>query len=883
AGGNAVVSDANGNSITLAGVSAASVSESDFSFGDTVMGTAGNDSLTGSLGRDSIVGLAGDDRILSGGGIDTIDGGAGNDWIEGGAGADLISAGCGDDTVGAYGDEEASSGVGLEDASDAPQVSVTDDLSYIYSGGRSREGIAATDEMASGQHYWEITLTDIARAGSGLFVAIAAPADSNWSQELAEIEGSLTLRGNGQTYVGDGRRIRRDENGFDRVKEGDVIGVAFDADAGAIWISVNGEWQNGATAAEIAAGDTSHAAMTGITEPYVPTAGGYDSSSRGGHSATFAFSSDDFAYAAPDGFSPYAGEPMGGDTVDGGLGVDIITFADLTAGVDMTDISLSDAGGAVIGKDVYQNFEGVTGSNHADLLNGGNGNNILSGGAGADTLDGGAGNDTLLGDNGDDILIGGEGDDTLTGGAGADLFQFGSGFGNDVVADFDISTDQLDLRGAGFNFAQVLAGLTQDGADAVFDDGNGNSLRLVGVTATDVSVGNFAIEGTLWLGTDGNDTLTGDSSDDYVIGMLGNDMLTSGAGDDTLDGGDGNDTLDAGAGDDTLIGGAGNNQLTGGSGSDRFVVRSIDTGNHTVTDFDVDADILDLSATTITAANLLAAAEETTQGGTAGILLVDDWGGTLFIEGLSLAELMDATILFSGETDVTLPVEGDSIRAGNRADVVNGTEGDDQIDGRRGDDTINGGAGDDTLTGNRHDDRFILGANSGNDVITDLDSRDDTLDLSGVATSFATLSDVLDAAYETTHGRDDGVLLDLGSGNSVFLEDISLAELTQVTILGDGGTVLDVAASDDRLRGTSGADTFTFAGDHGNDVITGFDPLVDSLDLTGITTPIDSIALVARETTLGRDHGVLIDTGGGNTIFIADVSLGEIALADIDL
>ena len=47
---------------------------------------------------------------------------------------------------------------------------------------------------------------------------------------------------------------------------GDIIGVAFDADNGAIWFSKNGTWQNSATASEIAAGTTTNAAYTGLTD-----------------------------------------------------------------------------------------------------------------------------------------------------------------------------------------------------------------------------------------------------------------------------------------------------------------------------------------------------------------------------------------------------------------------------------------------------------------------------------------------------------------------------------------------------------------------------------------------------------------------------------------
>ncbi|NVJ97967.1 MAG: hypothetical protein HWE25_07440 [Alphaproteobacteria bacterium] len=854
--GNAIISDGAGNSLTLDGVTAASVDASLFSFGDTITGTAGADSLVGSLGRDSIVGLDDNDTLLGGGSNDTLVGGNGDDLLAGGAGSDLISGGEGDDTVAAYQDESASS-TGLDDASHASQVTVLDGLTYSYDGGRSREGVAATDELSSGQHYWEITLDDVARAGGNLYVAIAAPADSDWTEDLAAISGSLMLRGNGQTYVGDGRRAVRDERGLDGLGEGDVIGVAFDADTGAIWISINGEWQNGATAAEIAAGDTSGAVMTGITEAYVPTAGGYDGSTRGGHTATIVANAADFTYSAPDGFAAYGGDAAGGDTVDGGEGFDVIDLSGLSDGIDMSGTALSDEGGALIGADLYQNFEAIVGTDHDDILNGGTGNNDISGGDGNDTVTGGAGNDTL------------------TGGNGADVYLFGADFGADVIEDFDTGNDRLDLRGAGISFDIVLAGLTQDGADAVFEDGNGNSLRLAGVTASDITVSNFVINGTVVLGTAAADTLDGGSDDEYMIGSAGDDLVLGSDGSDTLDGGAGNDTLEGGRDDDTLVGGQGSDVLTGDQGADRFVLQDAAVNSSvTVTDFDTDEDILDLSQTDVTAENFLNSVEEITQGGVAGTLVNDDDGDTIFLQGVSIGELVGANVLFSGETDLTVTTSGSRIRGGNREDTIDGTAGGEEIDGRNGNDVIDGGAGNDTIKGGRDDDRFVMSDGTGNDIIEDFSLGDDILDLSGTNTTFSTLSDVLDAATETTRGRDEGVLIDLGGGDSVFIEGVSLGELTLMTIIGDGSVILDSAGSDDTFRATSDAETFTFTSGHGNDVITGFDVDEDTLDLTALN--ITDLSGQATETTLGRDKGVLIDTGDGNTIFIEDLTLSDL-------
>ncbi|KGA01782.1 hypothetical protein KP05_11020 [Cobetia amphilecti] len=121
---------------------------------------------------------------------------------------------------------------------------------------------------------------------------------------------------------------------------------------------------------------------------------------------------------------------------------------------------------------------------------------------------------------------------------------------------------------------------------------------------------------TVLIGTDGNDTLTGDGDGpfyaDYLIGEggndtlnggLGSDRLEGGGGNDTLRGGSGNDTLAGGSGNDLLVGGSGNDILTGGDGADTFQWLSGHDINSeggratdTITDFSVaDGDVIDLS------------------------------------------------------------------------------------------------------------------------------------------------------------------------------------------------------------------------------------------------------------------------------------------------
>ncbi|MCW8327637.1 cadherin domain-containing protein, partial [Photobacterium sp. SDRW27] len=130
--------------------------------------------------------------------------------------------------------------------------------------------------------------------------------------------------------------------------------------------------------------------------------------------------------------------------------------------------------------EVEQNAQ--SGDEQANILTGTDNDDILLGQGGEDTLDGGAGNDILVGGSGDDTLIGGLGDDILTGGEGSDVFTWhASSLGdtpqNDVITDFQLDTDKLDLT-------DILPDIAEDNLDmnallghleaGVNEDGNVN-------------------------------------------------------------------------------------------------------------------------------------------------------------------------------------------------------------------------------------------------------------------------------------------------------------------------------------------------------------------------------------------------------------------------
>ncbi|MBB3285275.1 MULTISPECIES: VCBS domain-containing protein [unclassified Rhizobium] len=86
------------------------------------------------------------------------------------------------------------------------------------------------------------------------------------------------------------------------------------------------------------------------------------------------------------------------------------------------------------------------------------------------------------------------GDDTLTASSGNDTLVFANTIGKDVVHNFDVAHDKIDLIGfAGFNsFADVLAHLSTDASgNAVITLGNGETITLTGVSVAALTADDF--------------------------------------------------------------------------------------------------------------------------------------------------------------------------------------------------------------------------------------------------------------------------------------------------------------------------------------------------------------------------------------------------------
>lgn len=127
------------------------------------------------------------------------------------------------------------------------------------------------------------------------------------------------------------------------------------------------------------------------------------------------------------------------------------------------------------------------GEDGRDTLFGDSGHDLLDGGLHADLLSGGAGFDTLRGGDGHDRLDGGAHNDTLSGGAGRDTFvALGAGSGYDVITDFSVREDKIDVP----DRAWAVNNLLDRGDNTLIHDGV-NAVLLLNIETTALSLDNF--------------------------------------------------------------------------------------------------------------------------------------------------------------------------------------------------------------------------------------------------------------------------------------------------------------------------------------------------------------------------------------------------------
>ncbi|MEM1161820.1 MAG: calcium-binding protein [Pseudomonadota bacterium] len=450
---------------------------------------------------ESISGSSVTDVFYGGGGADTLSGNGGNDAVSGGSAGDFIYGGVGNDNLRGDGDNDTIFG-GQND--DRLFGGLGDDKLFgglgndvVYGGtGNDEFSYRGTDTVFAGANNDELQVVTGAALTAGLY---DGGADTDELEVLLD-GGGLNVRGLTLTSV----EILNFDDAFD---DSFAEVVQFTGDQAAGFQSILMDPSTTVTIEifmeALTTLNLSSKSITGT--PVIIVRGDSDAESISGSSV------NDIIYGGG-----------GADTLSGNGGNDAVF------GGSVGDIIYGGVGG-----------DRVRGAGGNDTIHGDGDNDFLFGGAGNDVIYGGAnGNnpfsgDEIYGGNNDDVLYGGTGNDSVNGDLGSDTIE--GGIGGDSL-DGGGGIDTLSYAGSAAGVVVNLLTRTASGGDAAGD-----------------RISNFQN----LIGSNFNDTLTGEVGVNNISGRGGNDALYGGEDTDILYGGAGNDTLHGDDSFDALFGGVG--------------------------------------------------------------------------------------------------------------------------------------------------------------------------------------------------------------------------------------------------------------------------------------------------------------------------------------
>ncbi|MBL1242199.1 MAG: hypothetical protein COB13_010145, partial [OCS116 cluster bacterium] len=773
---------------------------------ENITGSSNNDTIKGSGSDNILIGGAGRDKLYGQAGDDVLEGGSGTDILQGGAGGDMIDGGSGSDTA-IYSDSNAAVNINLN----------TD----TYSG-----GYAEGDDLDNIEHIEGSNYADILTGNAG-------------NNELFGGGGNDTINGmagNDKVSGAGGDDLLDGGAGDDILYGGDdndnlVGGAGADQNNGGAGID-QVDYSASAAAVQVDLGNSSAVATGGDAEGDVLI---------------------DIENLIGSDFDDTIKASIEANVIDGGDGVDTVSYANSSAVINVNLATNTHSGGSAEG-DSLLNIERIIGS---DLGSG----DIIRAGVSATYIDGGQGTDQLFGNVGDDTLIGGANGDVLWGGAGADVLSGDSGW--DTVSytgsDAGVTVDLLAGTGLGghaqgdvLSGFEVVIGSDHDdvitgttGSNTLYGGlgndvlvgGLGSSDRLYGdggIDTVDYSASNAAVTVDLLnnlqsgghasgdllydienvTGSNFNDYLYGDAGVNVITGGLGNDYIRTGLGADTVDGGDGYDIVQ---------------YWRSGVG----VTVNMQTGVNTGGD---------------AAGDVLTNIEEIQGSKYDDILTASNTGSTL--------RGKDGHDILNGGSSI------DILAGGDGDDTLVGNEGNDNLAGNNGADNLDGGIGDDTLAGGSGADILIGGVGADN---LDGGSEVDTLDYSG-SDAGITLSLVNASVGIGGHAQGDVINNIENLIGSDFDDDILGNALANNINAGIGDDIVEGGAGGDTLNGGAGVDTLSystslsgvgaylingnaFGGDAAGDIFSNFENLTGS----GF-----------NDTLLGDNAVNVIDGGAGN-------------------
>lgn len=528
-------------------------------YDDTLQGNAAANVLDGSVGQDLLIGHGGADTLIGGDGIDAVD-------YQGSAVGVTIKLGTdGAPTTGIGGDAQGDKFSGIESIFGSSKNDVLagnnlfnslmgldgDDVIFAVGGFDGLFGGKGIDTLNYSLLTHGVTSnigTNVSNAGD-TFGEFENLVGTNFDDDLTGSANGNTINGgagNDRLEGGAGADVLDGGAGIDTVGYSAAVGVTVTLGAGgAQTIGKGGDAEGDKIANfENLDGGDGDDVLTGNAGNNVIHGGSGDDVIDGG---------------------------LGNDTLEGNsfsVKGDTLSYAGIAANVTV-DFRQSgtawNTGGA--GIDTFFGFSNLVGGGGNDVLTGDNGNNAISGGAGNDTIDGGEGADTLdggtngaagdtlsyansindaisidlttqgtatvqhggdaegdlidgfenvtgtvfrdvlIGDAGANILSGGASGDTISGGKGADILDGGTNPGE---------YDTVSYAGSAANVTVVLGA-------------NGAETTVAGAAGSD-GVGDKIKNFESIIGSDFNDTLTGNGDENLITGGLGSDILTGGGG-----------------------------------------------------------------------------------------------------------------------------------------------------------------------------------------------------------------------------------------------------------------------------------------------------------------------------------------------------------------
>ncbi|MGD1700344.1 calcium-binding protein [Dapis sp. BLCC M229] len=582
----------------------------DGTFDDEINGGKGNDVIKGLKGNDTLRGEEGNDALRGGEGSDSLDGGIGNDALHGGEGSDNLDGGIGSDLL--YtgpltnGEKDTLTGGAnadtffLGDATTPPDndpvttgkgfdwgklgLSIAGDITDLFftaipfltpfkktkevvpmlfdvAKATSNNVTAPVEKGANDQEKGSATITDFNPTEDVIFIPLPSDGDIYIDENSSGTNLFKVFQDTDKTDVIATVQLSNDFNNLEGYSNGKLQSSWFDIlERNALILdSSDAKDYKSNTLLDIEQSDIENlgtnkflvlGAYSGLDikgsnnadysygTQFGDVLYGYEESTlanTAGNDVMYGFEGDDVFFAG-----------QGNDRIDGGDGSDTANYMDSTSGIiiNLENGENNDDGFGT--KDTLNSIENIFGSKH---------------------------DDNITGDDKDNVLVSREGNDTLTGNGGNDTFMLSSG--EKTITDFNPADDkiQIDIQDYYDASNNQVSFDVNHSEDTLTISVSNQTITLNNIASSEVAdvlkdiefIGTEKLQGTnnqdILIGNDSNNNIGNKGGSDYAYGGGGNDWLGGQNGQDVLIGGDGFDTLQGYQGNDTLIGGAGNDNF----------------------------------------------------------------------------------------------------------------------------------------------------------------------------------------------------------------------------------------------------------------------------------------------------------------------------------